>query len=88
MSTCLTNKMGADQVVAGEQVGAGAWMYHCHVQSHSDMGMAGLFLVAKPDGTIPGYEPHHPAGANPDADPDPGAGANPDGDAKTGGHNH
>ncbi|MFH8807565.1 multicopper oxidase domain-containing protein [Streptomyces hygroscopicus] len=46
------------QVIAGENVGAGAWMYHCHVQSHSDMGMAGLFLVAKPDGTIPGYEPH------------------------------
>ncbi|MFE2677912.1 multicopper oxidase domain-containing protein [Streptomyces hygroscopicus] len=46
------------QVIAGEHVGAGAWMYHCHVQSHSDMGMAGLFLVAKPDGTIPGYEPH------------------------------
>ena len=33
-------------------------MYHCHVQSHSDMGMAGLFLVAKPDGTMPGYDPH------------------------------
>ncbi|WP_327233462.1 multicopper oxidase domain-containing protein [Streptomyces sp. NBC_01317] len=48
------------QIIAGEHVGAGAWMYHCHVQSHSDMGMAGLFLVAKPDGTVPGYEPHHP----------------------------
>ncbi|MET9934235.1 MULTISPECIES: multicopper oxidase domain-containing protein [unclassified Streptomyces] len=48
------------QVIAGEGVGPGAWMYHCHVQSHSDMGMAGLFLVAKADGTIPGYEPHHP----------------------------
>ncbi|MFJ8647649.1 multicopper oxidase domain-containing protein [Streptomyces sp. NPDC093546] len=52
------------QIIAGEGVGAGAWMYHCHVQSHSDMGMAGLFLVAKPDGTIPGYEPHHPAGGH------------------------
>ncbi|MBT2364478.1 multicopper oxidase domain-containing protein [Streptomyces sp. ISL-10] len=49
------------QVIAGEHVGAGAWMYHCHVQSHSDMGMAGLLLVAKEDGTIPGHEPHHPA---------------------------
>jgi FtsP/CotA-like multicopper oxidase with cupredoxin domain len=48
------------QVRAGENVGAGAWMYHCHVQSHSDMGMAGLLLVAKPDGTVPGHEPHHP----------------------------
>jgi FtsP/CotA-like multicopper oxidase with cupredoxin domain len=46
------------QVLAGEGVGAGAWMYHCHVQSHADMGMVGLFLVKKPDGTIPGYEPH------------------------------
>ncbi|RZU36607.1 multicopper oxidase [Streptomyces sp. BK022] len=49
------------QVVAGEHVGAGAWMYHCHVQSHSDMGMAGLFLVAKPDGTVPGHTGHHTA---------------------------
>ncbi|AQW48064.1 multicopper oxidase domain-containing protein [Streptomyces violaceusniger] len=46
------------QVIAGENVGPGAWMYHCHVQSHSDMGMAGLFLVAKADGTIPGHDPH------------------------------
>ncbi|MCF3962796.1 multicopper oxidase domain-containing protein [Streptomyces fuscigenes] len=52
------------QVIAGEHVGPGAWMYHCHVQSHSDLGMAGLFLVAKADGTIPPYEEmHHPAGA-------------------------
>ncbi|ANW17260.1 multicopper oxidase domain-containing protein [Streptomyces clavuligerus] len=50
------------QILAGENVGAGAWMYHCHVQSHSDMGMVGLLLVAKPDGTIPGYDPHHPPG--------------------------
>ena len=46
------------QIVAGEGVGAGAWMYHCHVQSHSDMGMAGLLLIAKPDGTIPGHDDH------------------------------
>ncbi|MQS38724.1 multicopper oxidase domain-containing protein [Streptomyces katsurahamanus] len=51
------------QIIAGENAGAGAWMYHCHVQSHSDMGMAGLFLVAKPDGTIPGYDPHHASDA-------------------------
>jgi FtsP/CotA-like multicopper oxidase with cupredoxin domain len=44
------------QVIAGEHVGAGAWMYHCHVQSHSDMGMAGLFLVSAADGTIPPHE--------------------------------
>lgn len=50
------------QIIAGEGVGAGAWMYHCHVQSHSDMGMAGLLLIAKPDGTIPGYDPGGPGG--------------------------
>ena len=33
------------QVIAGEGVGPGAWMYHCHVQFHSDGGMVGLFLV-------------------------------------------
>ncbi len=37
-------------------------MYHCHVQNHSDMGMAGLFLVAKADGSIPGYDPGHHGG--------------------------
>ncbi|WP_255950714.1 multicopper oxidase domain-containing protein [Streptomyces odontomachi] len=44
------------QVIAGEGVGAGAWMYHCHVQSHADMGMVGHFLVKKADGTIPGQQ--------------------------------
>ena len=39
------------QVVAGEGVGPGAWMYHCHVQNHSDMGMTGIFLVRRPDGS-------------------------------------
>ncbi|MFD5699686.1 multicopper oxidase domain-containing protein [Streptomyces lasiicapitis] len=66
------------QVIAGEGVGAGAWMYHCHVQSHSDMGMVGLFLVKKTDGTIPDYEPHHPHGAKSDG------GAKGDGRAKGG----
>ncbi len=40
------------QVVAGEQVGPGAWMYHCHVQSHADAGMSGLLLVRTPDGRL------------------------------------
>jgi hypothetical protein len=40
------------QVVAGEHVGPGAWMYHCHVQGHSDAGMTGIFLVRNPDGTM------------------------------------
>ncbi|MBP0460301.1 multicopper oxidase domain-containing protein [Streptomyces montanisoli] len=42
------------QVIAGEGVGAGMWMYHCHVQSHADMGMYGTFLVTEADGTVPG----------------------------------
>ena len=33
------------QVVAGESVGAGTWMLHCHVQSHSDAGMTTDFRV-------------------------------------------
>ncbi|MFD5746649.1 multicopper oxidase domain-containing protein [Streptomyces sp. NPDC127033] len=71
------------QVIAGERGGAGAWMYHCHVQSHSDMGMAGLLLVAKADGTIPGYEPHHPAAkADPKSGAKAGAEADPKGDTK------
>ncbi|MEV6738199.1 multicopper oxidase domain-containing protein [Streptomyces sp. NPDC051104] len=44
------------QVIAGESGGAGAWMYHCHVQRHADKGMDGLFLVRKDDGTIPEYD--------------------------------
>jgi FtsP/CotA-like multicopper oxidase with cupredoxin domain len=41
------------QVVAGAGVGPGAWMYHCHVQFHSDGGMAGVFLVRNADGSMP-----------------------------------
>ncbi len=33
------------QVIAGEGVGPGPWMYHCHVQGHSDAGMSGVFVV-------------------------------------------
>src|SRR4051812_12020080 len=41
------------QVLAGEGAGPGVWMYHCHVQTHSDGGMVGLFLVRNPDGSLP-----------------------------------
>ncbi|MCM3661363.1 multicopper oxidase domain-containing protein [Georgenia satyanarayanai] len=41
------------QVIAGEDVGPGAWMYHCHVQFHSDAGMSGIFLVRNADGSMP-----------------------------------
>jgi manganese oxidase len=40
------------QVIAGEHVGPGAWMFHCHVQQHSDIGMAGLFVVADESGRL------------------------------------
>jgi manganese oxidase len=40
------------QVIAGERVGSGAWMYHCHVQNHSDLGMSGIFLVTDSNGQI------------------------------------
>ncbi len=43
------------QIVAGEDSGPGARMYHCHVQSHSDLGMSGIFLVRNPDGTVPSH---------------------------------
>jgi FtsP/CotA-like multicopper oxidase with cupredoxin domain len=41
------------QVLAGDGVGPGVWMYHCHVQFHSDGGMVGLFLVRNADGSMP-----------------------------------
>ena len=41
------------QVIAGEGVGPGVWMYHCHVQFHADGGMVGLWLVRNPDGSMP-----------------------------------
>ncbi|HEX6339827.1 multicopper oxidase domain-containing protein [Umezawaea sp.] len=41
------------QVLAGEGVGPGAWMYHCHVQTHSETGMSGIFLVRAADGSMP-----------------------------------
>ncbi|WP_367128523.1 multicopper oxidase domain-containing protein [Saccharothrix sp. HUAS TT1] len=41
------------QVLAGEGVGPGAWMYHCHVQNHSETGMSGIFLVREADGGMP-----------------------------------
>jgi len=41
------------QVIAGEGVGPGVWMYHCHVQFHVDGGMVGLFLVRNANGSMP-----------------------------------
>jgi FtsP/CotA-like multicopper oxidase with cupredoxin domain len=33
------------QVKAGQYVGPNNWLYHCHVQAHSDQGMFGYFQV-------------------------------------------
>jgi len=33
------------QVIAGEGVGPGPWMYHCHVHDHAEDGMFGFFVV-------------------------------------------
>jgi len=33
------------QVIAGEGVGPGEWMYHCHVHDHLEDGMLGFFVV-------------------------------------------
>jgi len=33
------------QVIAGQDVGPNDWMYHCHVQFHSDLGMMGFLRV-------------------------------------------
>ena len=40
------------QIIAGEEVGTGAWMMHCHVQKHSDTGMMTFFRVIEADGTM------------------------------------
>lgn len=69
------------QVIAGDVVGAGAWMYHCHVQQHSDDGMSGVFLVRNADGGMPAgaqdaidrFKEHHhgTASAEPPTAPPP-----------------
>jgi len=45
-------------VKAGEAVGSGDWMYHCHVFNHMRAGMTG-FMQVSPDGgaSIPGPSP-------------------------------
>jgi FtsP/CotA-like multicopper oxidase with cupredoxin domain len=52
------------QVIAGESVGVGSWMLHCHVQRHSDRGMQTFFHVTEdgspPTPSGPG-DHHHPA---------------------------
>ncbi|MEU5942211.1 multicopper oxidase domain-containing protein [Micromonospora sp. NPDC047548] len=53
------------QVVAGDSVGPGHWMLHCHMQFHSDGGMSTMLHVLDESGAMPpGHDHHsHPATA-------------------------
>ena len=53
------------QVIAGEHVGPGRWMYHCHVQGHADAGMAGFFEVEPAAGAPPASTSQHAPGHTP-----------------------
>jgi len=45
-------------IKAGEGVGTGDWMYHCHVFAHMQAGMTGLYRVTEEGGaSIPGPSP-------------------------------
>lgn len=51
------------QVLAGETSGPNHWMLHCHLQTHSDMGMSTYFHVHKRNGDPPpGPAPSHDMG--------------------------
>jgi FtsP/CotA-like multicopper oxidase with cupredoxin domain len=41
---------GASATDATERAGVGDWMYHCHVETHAETGMWGLFRVLAKDG--------------------------------------
>ncbi|GAA5145520.1 multicopper oxidase domain-containing protein [Nocardioides marinquilinus] len=44
------------QVIAGDMSGPGHWMLHCHLQTHSDMGMVTFFHVHDRQGRPPAGE--------------------------------
>ncbi|SCE93472.1 multicopper oxidase domain-containing protein [Micromonospora mirobrigensis] len=41
------------QVIAGDSVGPGHWMLHCHMQFHSDAGMSTMLHVLDENGQMP-----------------------------------
>jgi FtsP/CotA-like multicopper oxidase with cupredoxin domain len=56
------------RVIAGESVGPGNWMLHCHMQFHSDLGMSTTFHVLDENGamtTHAGHAPENPVQAAP-----------------------
>ncbi|WP_428961884.1 multicopper oxidase domain-containing protein [Micromonospora fluostatini] len=48
-------------VVAGDAVGPGHWMLHCHMQFHSDLGMATSLHILDENGQMPPHNGHGPA---------------------------
>jgi FtsP/CotA-like multicopper oxidase with cupredoxin domain len=50
------------QVIAGDDVGPGDWMLHCHIQGHADRGMVTFFRVQSVGESVavpsPGALPH------------------------------
>lgn len=51
-------------IVAGDSVGPGHWMLHCHMQFHSDLGMATTLHVLDANGQMPPGGHHHREAAN------------------------
>ncbi|MEV4754112.1 multicopper oxidase domain-containing protein [Micromonospora sp. NPDC049559] len=47
------------QVIAGDSVGPGHWMLHCHMQFHSDAGMSTMLHVLDENGQMPPGHGHH-----------------------------
>ncbi|RGC69360.1 Multicopper oxidase [Micromonospora sp. MW-13] len=52
------------QIVAGDAVGPGHWMLHCHMQFHSDLGMATTLHILDESGQMPPHTAHGPAQVN------------------------
>jgi FtsP/CotA-like multicopper oxidase with cupredoxin domain len=63
------------QLVAGDSVGPGDWMLHCHMQFHSDLGMSTTFHVLDKDAALPPHTDHAPAAGAAQAAQAPAAGA-------------
>ncbi|WDZ82621.1 multicopper oxidase domain-containing protein [Micromonospora cathayae] len=53
------------QVIAGDSVGPGHWMLHCHMQFHSDAGMSTMLHVLDENGRMPPHGGHHQPAAGP-----------------------
>ncbi|WP_346535482.1 multicopper oxidase domain-containing protein [Micromonospora sp. DPT] len=68
------------QVAAGDSVGPGHWMLHCHMQFHSDAGMSTMLHVLDENGQMPPGGHDHQAMSGPAP-----AAADP---AAAGGHQH